>query len=170
MKLALFACLAIFCLSTLALANSAPSNQGFPSKDGIFSAMLLIIPEAELKEFDKPTTERLKFHKLSKVKRNEAFAIKIGFSGLAQDAEQKSDITFDFKVMRPDGTMIGEEKNLPALQGKVPNPYYLFDTHAEIVMVFDDTDKSGKYKIIAEIRDNIGKKRIPLETEIELVD
>ncbi len=156
--------------ASLLLTASAFAQTHFPDKDGDFSAMLMIIPEHELAEFKKPPSEGPQLHPLDKVKRHEKFAIKLGFMGIAQGEDGISDVAFDVQMLGPDGTTIIEEKNLPALKGKVPNRFFVFNSQADIVVVFEDSDKAGTYKITAEIRDNVGKKRVPLTQLIELVD
>lgn len=151
------------------IQDKAP--QGFPHKDGPFSAMLMVLDQESLKEFEKPSSEGLYLQAKNKVKRGETVLVKIGFMGMQLDMNMNADVTYDFKILDPDGkTAVNEARGVLALSGKVVNPFMVFNTQSHIDVGFEESDKSGVYKFVATITDNIGKRSIPLEAQVELVD
>lgn len=137
----------------------------------MFSAVLLILDDRAMKEFEKPSTQGLHLTAMKTAKRGENVNLVIGFMGIELDNDLQANVTFDFKLIGPDGKQIGDEsKDIPALTMKIDNPLMVFHSLSEVRFIFDETDKNGVYKVVAVIRDNIGKKTIPLEGSIELID
>lgn len=163
-----------FIISSVQAQTQLPGPyKPFSHQDGDFSAELFVISKNDLKEFEKPSDQGVHLKMIGKAKRGEAIVIKVGFSGMDLDKDMMSDVTYDLKILNPKGKVMGEPlHNLEAIKTKVEreNRFYIFDSQAFIEIVFDATDEMGTYKFIAEIRDNIGKKRIPLETTIELAE
>ncbi len=112
------------------------------------------------------------FNTLSKAKRGDTIAIKIIFAGLQLSDDFMADATYDLKILDPEGKIYDDldTKNLEAVKAKTPVRTGVFDTRAYIKINFETKDKLGKYKIIAEIRDNVANKKIPLTEEIELIE
>jgi hypothetical protein len=158
----------LFLLFSPAYAQEA---QGYMSEQGAFKAILMVISEEGLKEFEKPADQGLHLSRLSKVKRDQRFAVKIGLTGFATDQDMTANVTYDLKFLSPDGTVVGEEsKGLVFIQGKVNNASNVYNSEQFLIISFDETDKSGPYKIIAEISDNVSKKKVQLHDVIELID
>ncbi len=157
-------------LTIPAFAAYAANYNPFPPKDGDLSAILMILDKESLKEFEKPSTEGLHLQALRQVTYGETFAIKIGFSGMLLDPDKMADVTFDFKIVGPDKKIMGEEsKDIPAFQGKTENRFMVHHSLSDVEVVFEPQDKAGTYEIFALLKDNIGKKSIPLKATIELI-
>lgn len=145
--------------------------QPFDAKDGPFSAALMILDDTSMEEFKKPSSEGLHLTARNKAKRGERINVVIGFMGMALDYDLNARVTFDFKMIGPDGKSVAEEtKDIPGLVGTIKNPMMVFHTQSEVSFEFDDSDKNGVYRVEAVIRDEVGKKTIPLTAQIELVD
>lgn len=145
--------------------------RSFDAKDGAFSAVLLILDNASMEEFKKPSDQGLRLTAKRKTKRGERVKVVIGFMGMALDYDLTARVDFDFKMTGPDGKPVGDEtKNIPGLNAKIKNPMMVFHTQSEVSFEFDSSDKNGLYKIDVVIRDEVGKKTIPLHGDIELID
>lgn len=144
----------------------------FPAQHGDFSAMLLITDEKQLEEFKKPSSQGMHFNEMKTAKRGDIAAVKIVFAGMELSNDLQANVDFDLKVLAPDGSVYDKVdlKKLEALKKKVPVRFRVYDNSAFLKIRFEPKDMAGKYTIIAEIRDNVGKKHIPLTGEIELTE
>ena len=114
----------------------------------------------------------MNFKEVSKAKRGDVLAIKIVFAGMDLTEDLNADVTYDLKILRPDGKIYDRTdlKNMEVLKTKLPTRFRVFDNRSFLKLRFEPQDKLGKYKIIAALHDNVGKKTIPLTTEIELAE
>jgi len=144
----------------------------FPNRDGEFQAMLVVIDEKALAEFEKPSNQGMNFTAASKIKLGDTIAIKIVFAGMQLADDLMANVTFDMKIVEPDGTVDpkGDVKNLQALQARMPMRFRVFDNRSFVKLHFDPASKLGKYKIVAEVRDNIGARKVALEQVVELTE
>lgn len=144
----------------------------FTNKDGDFSAMLAITGEEALSQFEKPTDQGIELKDLAKVKPDQKFLINVMFMGMALADDLNADVTFDLKITAPDGTLFFKDanmKDIEALKRKVPMRYKIFDNKNYVKIAFGANDKPGKYSIAATVKDNVGRKKVELVKEIELV-
>jgi len=101
-----------------AAAAQAPNElNGFPNRDGPLTAMLLIIPEAELAEFDKPFDQAPRLSLLHSARVGETVALKILFTSPQRDADGMIDLTYDVKIIGPTECPMG--MNTPAWRRSV---------------------------------------------------
>jgi len=162
-------------VNPFAAAPAAPvDSHAFPSYDGDFSAMLMVIPESDLKEFGKPSDQGLHLNGLSKIKRGQKVVFKICFSGMSINEVSEANVTYDMKLLGPDGKISSRlnNKDMEGIVRTIPQKYrfQIFDNLQTPIAEFEKSDALGKYKIIADIHDNIGKKNIHLEYEFSLVE
>ncbi len=152
------------------VARNEKNAKPFPNKDGDFSAMMVLTDEKALSEYAKPSNEGLHFKEMTTAKHGDSVVIKIVFAGMELTNDLRADVTFDLKTLGPDGKIYDNTdlRNVEALKMKVPMRFRIFDNSTVEGIRFDPQDKLGKYKIIAEIRDNVGKKKLLLTKEIEL--
>lgn len=146
-------------------------TKGFADRNGPFSAMLVVIPKAQMAEFDLPGGAR----HLDRVARAEAgaeLAIKVLFTGMAGDWKGLGNVTYDVQILQPDGKIYGNSdyRNIDALHGKVGSGEGVFDNRHKVVMLqFEKTDMPGTYTIKTNVRDRVGQRDVPLTTTIELL-
>jgi len=147
-------------------------RNAFPDQNGPMSAMMLFIPEAELKEFDRPPEEAPHLSLLSSAHTGDIVMIKIVFNGAQGDAEGRLDVTYDLKVTQPDGALYDntDEKDLPAVKGAKADNDAVFDNRASVVgLRFEAKDLRGTYTATAVLHDKVSGRDIPLSAEIELL-
>ncbi len=146
-------------------------TKGFPDRNGAFSAMLVVIPKAQMAEFDQPGGAR----HLDRVARAEAgaeLAIKVLFTGMQGDWNGLGNVTYDVQILQPDGKVYGNSdyRNIDALHGKVGTGEGVFDNRNKVVMLqFDKTDQPGAYTIKTTVHDRVAQRDVPLQATIELL-
>ncbi len=154
------------------IADTRAKITALPTKDGDFSAMLVVTSVEDAKAFDTPGSEAKTLNDKPSAKRGEQVALNTIFSGMALSDTLSADVTYDMQVLDPEGKVYDKfaEKNLDALKGRVPGRFRVFHGNLYPVLKFSPTDKLGKYTVKAEIRDNIGKKKVALTKTIELTE
>jgi len=149
-----------------------PSN-GFPDHNGAFSAMLVVIPDQELSEFDKPSGSARQLDRVSRAEPGAVLAVKIVFVGMMTDWQKNADVTYDLQVYGPDGKIYGKSdyKGLLALHDRVIEADGAYDNKNAIVKLeFEPNDLPGLYKIKAVLHDRVGQLDVPLTGSVELVE
>jgi hypothetical protein len=154
------------------ISRNEQGAKPFPNKNGDFSAMLLIADEKTLSEFAKPSSEGIYYKEISKAKRGASLAIKIVFGGMELMDDLDADVTYDLKILDPNGNIYAgvDLTAAEALKVRTPTRFGVFDNRSFIQIHFVQDDKLGTYKIIAALHDNVGKKTIPLVKEVELTE
>lgn len=161
----------VFSLVVPVMAQAAQQSVMAVKKNGRFSAVLMVLDEATLKEFEKPSDQGLFLKGKATAKRGESVFIKVGFANMATDSRNMANVTFSLKVTDPDGKIVGEEAHdIPAYQGEILNPVATYNSQAHIEIKFEPSDKSGFYTISSTIKDNIGGAEISETKRVELVD
>jgi glucose dehydrogenase len=159
------------CAGTATTTQYTP-QQGFPDHDGDFSAMLIIIPQQELAEFDKSGGGNRQLNRVSRAEVGAVLAIKLVFTGLAADANGNGEVTYDLQVLGPDAKVYADSdyKTLAAVRGPVGDGKSVFDNRTKVVMLqFEPHDAPGIYTIKAVAHDEVSERRVPLETQVELI-
>lgn len=144
----------------------------FPDQNGPLSAMLVVIPGSQLPEFDKPQDQPLHITPLHKATVGDEVAAKVLFGGPQRDGDGNVDVSYDLKVLAPDGTLYDntDEHGLEALKANVGAGDFVFDNRRVVVGVrFEDKDPAGVYTFVAVLHDNIAKRDIALKTQVELI-
>lgn len=156
-----------------AAAAQAPIElNGFPNRDGPLTAMLLIIPEAELAEFDKPFDQAPRLSLLHSARVGETVALKILFTSPQRDADGMIDLTYDVKIIGPDGMPYGDEyTGLEAIRHQVRPDGAVFDNvRAILKLSFEPGDARGVYRFVVVLHDNNGDRHIPMTIDLEFKD
>ena len=154
------------------VARNKKEAKLFPNRAGDFSAMMVVIDQKPLTEFDKPSSEVLSFQEASTTKRGNILAIKIIFSGMELTNDLMPDVTFDLKVLDLNGDVFDgiDVKGAAALKSKIPTRFRVFENQSFINIRFEPDDKLGTYQFVATIHDNIAQKSILLKKEVTLVE
>jgi hypothetical protein len=145
---------------------------GFPDHNGGFSAMVIVIPQSQLAEFDKTDGGARQISRVARAEPGAQLAIKLVFTGLSADSSGTGEVTYDLKVLTPDGQVYAasDYSHLAAVRGPVGDGKRVFDNRTKVVLMsFDPQDKPGIYTIKAVARDEVAHLEVPLATTIELV-
>lgn len=145
---------------------------GFPDHNGGFSAMVIVIPQQQLVEFDKADGGTRQISRVNRAEPGAQLAIKLVFTGLSADSNGNGEVTYDLKVLTPDGQVYAasDYSHLAAVRGPVGDGRRVFDNRTKVVLMsFEPQDKPGIYTIKAVARDEVSEREVPLVTTIELL-
>lgn len=138
------------------------------NRDGEFSAVLIVAdPNAvgkALAESVRDNTIRLKESAHARTDDKRTFVI--FFGGMALSPDYQADVTYDVKLVDPEGKTYLEKTALVALKDKVPTRFRMFNNKDAVFISFDRKDTKGTYNVSVTLKDNIGKKSIPLTAVI----
>ncbi len=153
-------------------AEAKARRRPFPDADGDFSAMLVIGDQSQTAEFDKPRGEAPRLTLVTRAKKNQKVFVKAVFSGQAVNDAQECRVVWDVAITDPNGKAWSgpDLKNLEALKSRVANRFDVFDARGFPTLWFEDGDVHGPYKIVAEIRDEIGGRKLTLTRIVEYVE
>ncbi|ESQ74490.1 hypothetical protein ABAC402_14320 [Asticcacaulis sp. AC402] len=156
--------------NTTSTTEYNPSN-GFPEQNGPLSGMLIVIPQREVDEFNKPAGAGRHLNRVSRAEPGAVLAIKLVFVGVETDWDNNVDVTYDLSITAPDGRLYGDEyKAVAGVKGKLGRARGVYDNRNKVVLMqFEDKDVPGVYTIRALLRDKVGGRELPLQTQVELL-
>ncbi len=147
-------------------------RMGFPDHNGPLSAMMIIIPQKELDEFNGDNGGTRHLDRVSRAEAGAVLAVKLVFVGIQGDWNGNANLTYDLQVYQPDGQLYANSNytSLDALHGKIGSGQGVFDNRGKIVLMqFEDQDMPGVYTLKATLHDNIAHRDVPLQTTVELL-
>lgn len=161
----------------IALPNSTSTTSydagaGFPDRNGPFSAMLVIIPENELAEFNKPASANRSLSRVARAEPGAKLAVKVLFTGPAGDLNAVGKVTMDLQILAPDGSVYANSdyKDLPVWLGSIGQGRGVFDNRDRVpVVTFEPKDAPGVYTVKALVRDRFSMRDIALQQTVELL-
>jgi len=153
------------------LADYNAENKPWPDQTGEFRAMLLLLSEDSLKAFGAPSDQGVLVTPLSHARPGDHIAVKLAFAGMDLSDDLSASVSYDFKVIGPNGSLYGgvNKTGLTALNSRVPTRFRVFDNDATPIVVFDAQAPLGKYTFSAVIRDNNGHHALSLSQQITLI-
>lgn len=159
------------------IPNTAVTKQydpraGFPDANGPFSAMLVVIPQAELAQFGQEGDGSRQLDKVSRAEAGAVLAIKLLFIGAMPDWNGNANVSYDLQVYAPNGAIYAgsDYRSLEALRTRVDDGEGVYDNRSKVVLMqFEDADAPGVYTLRATLHDNVAKRDIPLQTTVELL-
>ena len=122
-----------------------------------FGAQLLFTgePEEFLENWNKPTPG-VKISQSESAVRGKPHGVFIVFTGCANDEKGLADVVADLMVLKPDGTVYGEEKDLEVWQKKPAPPSKQLGLSAGYMMiVIEAKDQAGDYEVRAKVHDRV---------------
>lgn len=141
-----------------------------PNHDGQFCAMMAVMIENDMQEFDKAPDEHLRIQSVSKAQRGDTVAVKFLFSGMQLTADLRAHVVYDLKITGPSGVLYEDTdlKNQEAVRRKLLTRFRFYNNDSTVMIRFEPDDELGRYEFTAELKDLIGNKRIPLKAELQL--
>ncbi|EGF89851.1 hypothetical protein ABI_42740 [Asticcacaulis biprosthecium C19] len=161
---------------TILLPNTTSTTEynpsrGFPDKNGPLSGMLIVIPQSEVEEFNKPSGAERHLNRVSRAEAGAVLAIKLVFVGIETDWDNNVDVVYDLSITAPDGRLYGDEySSVAGVKGKQGRTQGVYDNRNKVVLMqFEDHDVPGLYTIKAVLRDKVVGRELPLQTQVELI-
>ena len=172
----------VFSTAGLAIAEPkpvGPSESGWVDKErmpvgdterrkaiGALCAQLLIVSDpAFLKKWDRPA-EVFAYEGVDQVRRGQYFTIIVAFANPALDPSGSARLVVDYTLRKPDGSLYGEMRGLPAWNGSPPKPNILELSQKYLVARIESTDPLGLYRVEATLLDSVSGKKISLEAPL----
>ena len=95
----------------------------------------------------------------------------IGFivTGILPDDAGHASVTVDFRIARPDGSVMFERKGYATVVGPVSKQPGFQIAEPALDLMFDSTDPVGTYSIVATFHDAVSKKGALCEVRIEII-
>ncbi len=155
---------------TTMLAGYNTENKPWPNQVGEFRAMLTLVSEDTLNEFEKTYGQGGTLTELSSARAGDHIVVKLTFAGMDLSDDLAANVTYDFKIITPNGSLYGgvDQKGLTALNNKVATRFLIFDNNPTPIFVFDPRSPRGAYTIEVTVHDNIGHHSLTLSKQITL--
>ena len=158
------------------IPNSSATQQydpttGFPDHNGPLSGMLIVIPQGEVAEFNKPSGSERHLDRVARAEAGAVLALKLVFLGIKPDWQGQVDVVYDVTIIGPDGQPYGDAYHaLSGVKGQADSTSGVFDNRNKVVLLqFEDSDKPGIYTIDAVLHDRVSGLDLPLQTQVELL-
>ena len=98
-------------------------------------------------------------------------AILVFFANPKLDAGRKADIRCDIHVVRPDGSVSADQKNLVCYQGPaLGDERHVYLSAPVVKFVAEPADLAGKWTVNVTLRDGGRRVMLPLQSSFTLVD
>jgi hypothetical protein len=172
--------LLLLCLSLPALAGDfwrgpdgapLPDTASHQTKRGFSGAVVITGDPNWSANWHSPGTGVPAVTQASEVRRGGQLAILIFFANPKLDAERKADVRCDIEVLRPDGSVSANQKNLVCYQGPaLGDERHTYLAAPVVKFAAEPADLAGKWTVKVTLRDPGRRVTLPLETAFTLVD
>lgn len=137
-------------------------------KDGFGAQMFLTDSEAFYLNWLK--TDLRTLTQVISTHRGHRFYVAVFFVDPGETRTGRADITYDLKVLKPDGSLYGGQAKIPGWKGYAPAKHLVELAHGKIDINFEVIDPSGVYTVDVVVHDNVNHIDIPLEKTVTLLD
>jgi hypothetical protein len=146
-----------------ALMRDVESNTDNIKSKGDFGAQLWLVAGQDFfLDWRKPQAPAI--DPIELVQRGEEINTAFIFYGPAHDTADLSSVTYDVTVLRPDGKVSSERKNLIGWQDLTPGSPRLLELGRDrLSIVIGPSDPAGLYTVQATVRDNVSHVELPLK-------
>lgn len=153
------------------LAEARAAHRPFPTADGDFSARLLLSDEAPAGTAADPpgATDA---PEATTSGRNRIRVVTVQFTGQELSETLESRVTWDLRVTDPRGRpwADADRRTLDGLIGRTTARFRAYPAKEVRALRFTDRDEPGLYRLTAEVRDEIGGRRVTLEATVAHVE
>jgi hypothetical protein len=135
-------------------------------KDGLSLLVVLINDKGFLDEWQRP--EMPQVIPIDTYKRGDEVIPIIIFSSDGKDENGNADLTYDIKIMKPDGTTYGDFKQLEVWKNAAAPVMHLVKQPIDIRL--EENDPLGLYRIEATIHDNNKKVSVDFHLAFQVIE
>jgi len=164
MKLFLLIFLSASLMLSAGVSGQWRDRQGHPLEDtasmksnGDFGAQLIVIgdEEAFFRRWLTPSAE-VRLDTVSEVERGGSVIVPVIFSGCRADASGNCDVTADYTILRPDGSVYAESNQVEIWRNRPAPPPGLLELAVEYMkLIIEPSDPEGAYTILARVTDHV---------------
>ncbi|MEN8210700.1 MAG: hypothetical protein ABFR31_03210 [Thermodesulfobacteriota bacterium] len=156
----LFSIFILFLFSRFSLADQEEKDFDF--------LLVLTQQDSEMNWwFNVPSQFGPKVSTIDNVSKGEHFKILPIYSNYGTKSENEVDITYDFEIIKPDGTVDESGKDVSGFKGPAPGPF-LLPSLGMLIVSFDPEDPYGEYSINITAFDHIKKQKVKKSQKITL--
>jgi len=96
----------------------------------------------------------------------------IGFivTGLLPNAASQASVTVDFKLIKPDGTVMLDEKEWAGVSGPVSKEPAFYLAEPALDIIFEPGDPVGRYSLVVIYHDLVSKKAALFEVKLDVLE
>lgn len=172
--------LLLLCLSLPVLANDfwvGPDGKPWvdtsarQSKRGFSGALVITSDRDWAVKWATPGDGAPSISQASEIGRGGQLAVLVFFANPKLDAARKADVRCDIHVVRPDGSVSADRKNLVCYQGPaLGDERHTYLSAPVVKFVAEPADLAGKWTVKVTLRDGGRRVMLPLESSFTLVD
>lgn len=134
-----------------------------------FGAQLVLTPdEKQFVRVWKASSTPLDLPAIASVKRGSSVTALLVFQGCAKNAQGRCDVIADFTLQRPDGANV--RAGSTPLWSSEPSPGRLHLGNGSMQLSFDASDRIGRYRVSAVVRDRVSGQTLNLRAGLEVRD
>ena len=174
------ALLLVLCLSLPVLANglwTGPDGQPLPdtsarqSKRGFSGALVITADRDWSVAWATPGAGASAIAQADTVGRGGQLSLLVFFANPKLDAQRRADVRCDIHVLRPDGTVSADQKNLVCYQGPaLGDERHTYLSAPVVKFTAEPGDLAGKWTVKVTLRDGARRVMLPLESSFTLLE
>jgi hypothetical protein len=146
--------------------TAVPDDEHRKAKNGFGAMVLLTEDEGFFERWNTPDPPHL--DRLTKATRGVPVHVVVIFAGPGRNENGKANVTYDAKVLSPDGSTYCEFNNLEALKGAGAPDQFLQIPPQSVAIRIEPEDPAGTYHVVIAIHDNVRKVELKLTEKFEV--
>lgn len=149
--------------------NVVEKTKSMNSHDG-FGVQILSVNEKDFFKTWNTPSETVNIDVIDKIHKNDALIFPILFGGCKINENKRCNLSSDFLVVAPDGSVYTDVKNMLIFNGK-PYPNHGLNVSNEYIkIIIEKKDLLGEYKVKAHVTDTIKNITLDIEKSFIVVD
>ncbi len=148
-----------------------PDSASRQAKRGFSGALVITADRDWAMKWADPAQGAPAITDASEVRRGGQLAVLVFFANPKLDAARKADVRCDIRVLRPDGTISADQKNLVCYQGTaLGDERHTYLSAPVVRFTAEPDDLAGAWTVNVTLRDSGRRVTLPLETTFTLVE
>lgn len=150
-------------------SNIIPDSSSSKARDG-FAASMIITADADWqKKWETPPEVAPRFELADTVSDGGELYILAFLSNPQLDADSMADVSCDLRITRPDGSLSGDEHDLPCFKTRLTaDPTHVYLSTVGVKFIAEPGDPRGTWTVDIHVTDNQRKVTLPLQSSFEL--
>lgn len=154
----------------LSFTQTLLAESGRPVTQNDFTGLLLVTPDADWQQkWNTSEATVPKFNQASTVRYGEQLSILTFFANPKADKSGNVDVVCNLKVVRPDGSLSVDAKDVQCAKGKLQgHPRNVRLSPAVLKFVGEESDPPGVWKVEVKLTDKVRGTSLTLKSQFEL--